>query len=225
MRVMQGLAQVDGFDDLLALSRRLPIHINSSAMLNLYAGSETPFYTCRVLLPWTYEPDIRLQFKSMVNFIYPEAMVVPLDTRGYRITLVPETDETDAAIMLLPLLAGQRAEEQSQPLTRQYLWLLSLLKVVEEGREIAEDNTMWNPQDAFQRATEKLALCYGADAAGEMKTVMAEIQATIEVMDRNGCMDKGKLLALLHSYMKTRPELQALSEFLTEELEAEREAR
>jgi hypothetical protein len=147
-QLMQRLAQIEGFNDLLSLSRRLPIHVSSAALQNLHAASEAPFYTCRVLLPWPYDPDIRLQFKSMVRFIYSEAMVIRPDIRSYQDTLVPENDETDVALMLLPLLAGRPPAVSSAPLAQQYLWLLALLKVVEEGRSTHENDATWNPQDA-----------------------------------------------------------------------------
>lgn len=218
-RLMDHLMQIDGFPEVLALSRRLPIHINAAAQLNLATMSEIPFYACRVLLPWPYEPDIRLQFKSMVNFIFTDEMIVRPDLRSFQDTLVPENDQTDVALMLLPLLEGQRHAWRDKPLAQQYLWLLALVKVVEEGHETREDDTTWNPRDAYQSAKHGLALRYDLAGEDDIRTIIAEIQATIEVLDRSGKLDKGKLLALLHSYTVAQPALQALSEFLKEELE------
>ncbi|HEV2473218.1 MAG TPA: hypothetical protein VGS41_11165, partial [Chthonomonadales bacterium] len=129
--------------------------------------------------------------------------------------------ETDVALMMLPHLAGQRPEWRDEPIARQYLWLLAIVKMVEEGRKSGEDDTMWNPQDTYKQVLQGLALRYDTTTEDEIKTIIAEIQATLEVMDRNGDMDKGKLLALLRSYTITEPALQALSDFLTQEIEAE----
>ena len=224
-QLMKRLKEIDGFPEFLALARRLPIHINAAAQLNLATTSETPFYTCRVLLPWPYNPDIRLQFKSMVNFFFTDEMIARPDLRSFQDTLVPENDETDVALMLLPELAEQPPVWRDKPLVQQFLWLLALVKVVEEGRETREYDTMWNPQDAYKHAIEALMLRYDATTTDDIKTILAEIQATIEVLDRNGKMDKGRLLTLLHSYTVTQPLLEALSDFLKGEIEAQRQEK
>ena len=225
VQTMRRLTRVEGFNDLLSLSRRLPIHISAAAREHLHSMSELPFYTCRVILPWRYQPDIRLQFKSMVRFIYSEAMVIRPDIRRYQDTLVPENDETDVALMLLPLLVTRPAEVSDAPLAQQYLWLLALLKVVEEDRSSGENDVTWTPQDAFLRANQGLALRYGRAGEASIKAIVTEIHATIEVLDRGKKIEIEKLLVLLHTYMLTQPSLQSLSDFLKEELEAERQRR
>jgi len=224
MHTMQRLMQIEGFNDLLSLSRRLPIHLSSVALQNMHTASEEPFYTCRVILPWRYDPDIRLQFKSMVRFIYSEAIVIRPDIRSYQDTLVPENDETDVALMLLPLLVERPRELSDAPLPRQYLWLLALLKVVEEGCSTGQNDDTWNPQHAYRRVNQGLALRYST-SDNEVKTIVTEIHATLELLHRGRKIEQEKLLALLHSYMLTQPSLQALSEFLREELDAARQPK
>ena len=220
IQTMQRLMQIEGFNDLLSLSRRLTIHLSSAALQNMHTASEEPFYTCRVILPWRYDPDIRLQFKSMVRFIYSEAIIIRPDIRSYQDTLVPENDETDVALMLLPLLVERPAEVSDAPLARQYLWLLALLKVVEEGCSTGENDAAWSPQYAYQRVNQGLALRYSAND-DEVKAIVTEIHATLALLDRGRKIELEKLLALLHSYMLTQPSLQALTKFLRQELDAE----
>lgn len=224
-QLIKRLKKLDGFPELLEIARRLPIHTNSAAQLNLATVLETPFYTCRVLIPWPYDHNIRLQFKSMVNFVFTDELIARPDLRNFQDTLVPENDETDVALMLLPHLAVQPPAWRDKSLVQQFFWFLALVKIVEEGREIGEHDITWNPQDAYEHVIQTLTLRYAAVTADNLKTIQTEIQATIEVLDRHRKIDKGRLLTLLHTYTVTQLSLQALSTFLKEEIKVERQKK
>lgn len=223
MQTMRKLSRIEGFDDLLSLSRRMPIHLNPAVYMHVLTATEAPFYTCRVILPWRYDPDIHLEFRSMVNFIYMDSINVDIDKRHYQDTLVPSNGETDAALMLLHLFAT--APSASEPgkdedrLLWQLFWLLSVLRVVEEGLATDESNTTWNPEEAFRRVRKSLALRYGSLTSDMAYRVKTEIFATLEVLERTGKVGKVRLLALLHSYLVTQPHLSALRDILAQELE------
>ncbi len=223
MQTLKRLAQIEDFNWLLNISRRLPIHINTAASMKVLTASETPFYACNVVLPWRYAPEIRLQFKSMVNFIYQDAMVIDTDKRCYQDTLVPANSEADAALMLLPLFATPPSATESGDADArhlwQMLWLLALLRVVEEGLSTDPIDTMWNPEDAFPRVRQVLALRYSPMTGNTVRSVTTEILATLEVLERKGKIERVKLLALLHSFMVTQRHLSALSNFLEQEIE------
>lgn len=223
MQTMQKLSRVEGFNDLLGLSRRMPIRLNPAVYMHVLTANEEPFYACRVILPWRYDPDIRLEFRSMVNFIYTASINVDIDKRHYQDTLVPSNGETDAALMLLHLFAtapsASELGEGEDRLLWQMFWLLSLLRVVEEGLATDENNTTWNPEEAFQRARQSLALRYGSLPETMARRIKLEIFATLEVLERSGKVEKVRLLDLLHSFLVTQPHLQALSELLAQELE------
>src|SRR5207248_2677520 len=57
-QVMKQLLQLPDFRNLLAISRKLPIHIN------LPQNTGAPFYTCRVILPWPLSHNIALDRTS-----------------------------------------------------------------------------------------------------------------------------------------------------------------
>jgi len=220
-KTMQRLSRLEGFSAVLECSRRWQIHINQEAQINLIDTSDDPFYTCRVILPWRYDTDVHLQFKSMVRYLFEEGLVPQMDRRKYEVTLVPENYETDVAMILLPLLSFPPSPPDDGETTayRQFLWLLALLKVVEEAMETEEEDTTWEPEESFERMHSALKSRSGAPTQERANALMTEIRIAIELLDRKGKIEKPILLKLLRSYMLTQPHLEPLSTFLTQELE------
>lgn len=239
VQTMRRLSQLDGFGDVLIRARRWIIHLNPMAQIKLLARSDEPFYTCRVILPWRFNPDVHLQFKSMVRFLFDGGMVPQGDRRRYEITLIPENYETDAAMLLLPLLvspppdveetitSSERAEtqggrDQSRPYTL-FLWLLTLLKVVDDAMETIEENTAWEPEGIFARIYGELKARPGMARQGQTEEMMlkTEFRVTLELLGRKGKVSKFSVLTLLHTFMLTQPRFKPLSDFLAQELAME----
>ncbi len=223
VQTMQRLSRLDEFNTLLDRSRHWHIHLNSAANLHLLAGSNEPFYTCRVILPWRFEPDVHLQFKSMVRFLFEEGMLPRGDRRNYEITLIPENYETDVAMLLLPLLVYAPSDIEETSAYQQFLWLLALLKVVDEAMATPEENTNWEPVEPFERIYGDLK-CRPALSRSEQTAemmLMTEMCVTIELLGRKGKISKASLLTLLHTYTLSRSRLKALSDFLAQELTIE----
>jgi hypothetical protein len=210
---------LEDFSAVFHYSRSLPMHINPEAQLNLITASDAPFYACRVILPWRFNPDIHLQFKSMVGFLYEEELVPQIDRRKYEVTLVPENYDTDVAMILLPLLSSPIPPPDDGETTayRQFLWLLVLLKAVEEAMETEESDTNWEPETPFARIQSELAARSSASSQQQAGEVMTEIRVIIALLDRKGKVSKSTLLALLHSYTVTQPHLKPLADFLQEQ--------
>lgn len=220
VQTMERLSQLDEFDVVLQRSRQWHIHLNSAANLYLLTGSDEPFYTCRVILPWRFNPDVHLQFKSMVRFLFEEGIVPQGDRRSYEITLIPENYETDVAMILLPLLVSQPPDIEEASAFHQFLWLLALLKVVDEAIVIPEENTNWEPEEPFARIYSDLKsrLPMSRQAHTEEMMLITEMRFTIELLVRKGKISKTSLLTLLHTYTISRPRLKPLSDFLAQEL-------
>ena len=243
VRTMQRLTQLDGFSAVLELARRWNIHLNPFAQLNLLAQSDEPFYTCRVILPWRFEPDVHLQFKSMVRFLFEEGMLPQSDRRKYEITLIPENYETDVAMLLLPLLVSPPPEVEGtiapgvqidplsgRDLSRPYtlfLWLLALLKVVDDAMGTIEENTAWEPEGTFTRIYSDLKDRPGMTRQGQTEEMMlkTDFRVTLALLGRKGKVSKFSVLTLLHTFMLTQPRLKPLSDFLAQELALEQHER
>lgn len=226
-QTMQRLSRLDDFDVVLERSRRWHITLNSAANLYLIAGSDEPFYTCRVILPWRYEPDVHLQFKSMVRFLFDEGMLPQGDRRNYEITLIPENYETDVAMLLLPLLASRPSDVEETNAYHQFLWLLALLQVVDEAMTTTEENTTWEPEEPFERIYSGLQSRPAMSHQGQTEEMMlmTEMRVTIELLGRKGKISKGSVLTLLHTYTLSQPCLKPLSDFLAQELAIEQQTR
>jgi hypothetical protein len=219
-QTMKRLSRLEEFDTVLERSRRWHIHLNSAANLYLLTESDEPFYTCRVILPWRFDPDVHLQFKSMVRFLFEEGMLPQSDRRSYEITLVPENYETDVAMLLLPLLELPPSNVEGTGAYQQFLWLLALLKVVDEAMMTTEENVTWEPEEPFEHIYGDLKsrpFMFREGQSGEMM-LMTEIRVTIELLERKGKISKASLLTLLHTYMLTQPRFKPLSDFLAHEL-------
>lgn len=215
-QVMKYLLRLQDFRDVLEISRKLSIR------LTIPDNPETPFYTCRVLLPWPLRPQMILQFRSMVQSVHT-GLLVRTDIRSYQVTLVPENYETEVALMLLHLIPTapvQDEDDAGDVALKQFLWLLAIVKTVMEGLT-RKDGTgnQWEPGAAFGRIRNELDTKFGdvsEDKAGE---VIAELRATIDVLDSRETVDKGELLSMLRSVSASHVHLDRLSDFLTEELE------
>jgi hypothetical protein len=217
MQTMMRLLQLQDFRRMLEVSRKLNIR------LYIPDNAQAPFYTCRVILPWPLSPQITLQFRSMVQIIYKNHLV-HTDIRDYQVTLVPENYETEVSLILLHLSASQEHSEDSSgfmTLYIQFLWLLNVIRTVKEGltRGDEEEDSNWEPEAAFRRIRETLAIECNEHATEDASWMIAEFRATIETLERKEIVDKEKVLAMLYSITRTMSFMDQLSNFLVVEIE------
>ncbi len=218
-QVIQRLLQLQDFQKVLDVSRRLTIY------LNMPTSHDETFYTCRVLLPYPFSPTIALQFRSMVKCIYPQAYVHP-DTRHYQMTLVPENNETDAALILLHLAStASELVDGDNTAQKQFLWGLAVTKTIEEGltRKNGED-TQWEPEAAFRRIGREVAMKFGPLTEDVTEAIVTELRVIVEVLDRKSVVEKGALLFALERLASRSNNLEHLGKFLGKELEIHRRA-
>ena len=212
VQVIKRLLQLPDFENLLDISRKLPIR------LNLPENPDTSFYTCRVILPWPLSHEILLQFRSMVQFLY-KGLFVHTDRRNYQVVLVPENYETEVALILLYLASSKMVPDDADySFLKQFLWGLAVLKTVEEGLT-GEDwgNMQWEPEATFGRIHELLNTKFSKPEEGATEEVIAEIRAIIEALEREGKVDRALLLSMLGSFMSTKKHLKQLSAFFAKE--------
>jgi len=218
LQTIQRLSQLEEFASLLERLRHWTMHLNPIARVNLEAGSDEPFYTCRVVLPWRFDPDVHLQFKSMVRFLFDTGIAPQADRRNYEVTLVPENYETDVAMLLLPLLDSPPENIEDGDVSRQFLWLLALLRVVEEAMETTDEDMDWGPEEPFARIYSELM---ARQEQAEDKMTLTKIRVTLEWLERKGKVSKASLLTLLRSAMLAHPRFKPLNDFLEQELAME----
>jgi len=218
LQTIQRLSQLEEFASLLERLRHWTMHLNPVARVNLEAASDEPFYTCRVVLPWRFDPDVHLQFKSMVRFLFDTGIAPQADRRNYEVTLVPENYETDVAMLLLPLLDSPPENIEDGDASRQFLWLLALLRVVEEAMETTDEDMDWGPEEPFARIYSELM---ARQEQAEDKMTLTKIRVTLEWLERKGKVSRASLLTLLRSAMLTHPRFKPLNDFLGQELAME----
>ncbi len=218
-QVMQRLLQMQGFRQVLEISRKLPIH------LNLPENTETPFYTCRVLLPWPLSHEVTLQFRSMVRVIN-NGLLAHSDRWHYEITLVPENSETEVALILLHISSTiQVPGDSGDTSLQQFLLGLVIMKTVKEGLKMKEgENTEWEPEVAFACIRKEVDAAFDKPTENARDEVISELRVIIEALDRRGAVGKGTLLTMLTSFA-TACSLDQLSKFFTRELEIHKKSR
>lgn len=215
--VVQRLLRLPGFRDLFDVARKLPIHIT------LPEHTEIPFYTCRVLLPWTFSPGLMLQFRSMVRFLYtgqPDHLM----KHHYEETLVPENYETEIALILSQLAATtladseMGADEPEHGFLRQLLWILAIVRTAQEGLTMLDEENAeashWEPEVAFGRIYGELVATYADATESTRDKLLARLRTTIEAIGAKGMIDKKTILAMLRSFISARADMDRLGQFL-----------
>ena len=213
-QVMKRLWQLPEFRNFLDMSRKCTIYIN------LPEQTEIPFYTCRVLLPWPLSQEITLHFRSLAQVLYKD-LLVPTNRRYYRVILVPENNETEVALILLHLTSPASGLDHAEILSlKQFLWGLTILKTVREGlRRIDEDDTQWEPEDAFERHWHELEMRFSTSAKDTTDEILAESRSIIEELDEQGTVDRESLLIMLKSLADRQVALEQVRTFFTQALE------
>lgn len=213
-QVMQRLMQLPDFRNVLAVSRKLTIY------LNMPTSYDETFYSCRVLLPYPFSPSIALQFRSMVKCLYPQGYV-HADTRHYQLTLVPENNETDAALILLHLASTATGLTGDGNIAqKQFRWGLTAIRTIEEGLTGKNgENAQWEPETAFRRIGREVDMKFASLPGSETEEIITELRVTVEVLDRKRVVEKGALLFALERLTSRSNCLEHLSKFLNKELE------
>lgn len=220
-QVMARLLQLPDFKYMLEVSRKLPIR------LYIPDNIEAPFYTCRVILPWPISSQIALQFRSMVRIIYRHSMI-QTDIRDYQVTLVPENNETEVALILLHLQSTFQEYYKDQPglwtSFPQFLWLLNVMRTINEGLARVDEDKTWEPEPAFEQFHDRLVIEYSEHATNEVSDIVNEFRDIIETLDHKQVVDEEEVLVMLYSLTKTM-KLDQLSEFLVAEIDRQKAMR
>jgi len=211
-QTMKYLLQLEDFRKLLEISRKLSMRVN------LPEKRYDPFYTCRVILPWSISPEIALHFRNLVRFL-PKNLLVQTDIWDYQATLVPENYETEVALILLHLVstAPKQDEDESTTLFTQFLWLLTIMKTIEDRLRMEDGE--WEPEGVFGPICEELEARFDKRTEGETDRIIAELREVIERLDSEGMVDKRALLDMLRRFTAVHTHLAGLSTLLVEELE------
>jgi hypothetical protein len=221
INLLAELDQLPDYKATRAMSEKMTMRLDSHIHLDpLRPEAQEPFYTCRVILPWRYEPDVRLQFKSMVRLKYEPGMVIQADKRYYQVTLVPENHDTDVALIFLPLFDDHGGPaETGETNDKQLRWLLTVLQTAQEGIMREGEDQDWRPEEAYQRIQEKLKNSSVSDPEQETLALALEIDRTILWLTGEGMVSESTLLALLSSFAVTQPHLEKLRQEIAARLE------
>jgi len=214
-QVMKHLLQQDAFRTILEISRKLSIRIV------IPENRHDPFYTCRVILPWSLSHEIALQFRCMVRLLRNNLLVYT-DMGDYQITLVPENYQTEVALILLCLASTAPAQDEATSFS-QLLWLLAIMKTIEERLSMEDGaDTEWEPEAAFGRIRNQLDTRFRKHTEDETGRIIAGLKEVIETLDGRGMIEKRVLLGMLGHLTAANTRLDQLSTFLAEELERSR---
>ncbi|MBV9229668.1 MAG: hypothetical protein JOZ18_10180 [Chloroflexi bacterium] len=207
-QALQRLSQFPDYRKLMELSWKSTIH------LNLPENKETAFCAYRVFLPWTLAPEVTLQFRSIVHFLY-KGLLISTDQPYYQEMLIPENYETEVALLLSYL--SPDPEEHISTLSKQMLWGLALLKTLQEGLANLEGgDAYWDPETAFRRIHHNVESKLHTQGADMGDAITIELRKSLEAL--KGIMDAEVLLSLL-KIMAARKSLEHFGAFLAQEVE------
>jgi hypothetical protein len=219
--MMQRLLQLPDFGKMLDTSRKL------STRVTIPEHTEIPFYTCRVLLPWRFSPEVMLQFRSMVRLLYP-GWPNQLVKRHFEEMLVPENYETEIALILsqlaatAPADAGVGDDEPEHRLLKQLLWILAIMRTVQEGLttldEENEEALHWEPETTFEHIYGEL-VATSSDTTSDK--LLARFNTIIGAIEGKGMIDRKTILAMLRSFVSARSDADQLGKFLDQYAEVE----
>ena len=203
-QVLERLAQLPDYNRLRELSWKSNIH------LNLPDNTDTPFYSCRVFLPWYLDPEVTLQFRSMVRYMH-KGLLIGSDQQYYEEILIPENYETEVALILLyisPLLVENTSTASEE------LWQsLALLQTLTEGlANLERGDAQWDPEKDFQE--NMLHIKRLTDAEKAEQVIIVRLRQILAALYKK--MEKETLLSLL-KVLTTRKSFARFSAFLDTE--------
>ena len=144
--------------------------------------------------------------------------MVHTDIRDYQVILVPENYETEVALILLHLQSASQNHYADRPGSmtslHQFLWLLSVMRTVNEGLAGVDEDTTWEPESAFRRINDKLTTQYSEQATNDVSEIINEFRDIIETLDSKEIVDKENVLAMLYGFTSKMELMDQLSEFL-----------
>lgn len=194
-QTMQRLNHNPAFPRMLDISQKLKPHLNLPEKL------DDPFYSCRVILPWSLSFNVMLHFRSIAQLLY-EGLLVGTDEPGYQVTLVPEDSVTEVALMLLYLaFSVPRTADPADSQLQHYLWLLAILKTLQEGLTCGDEHMRdWQPDVAFTRIFAELNAAFGTYGGDAVDQVIEEIRGTVRLLE-NEYMLGEELPTLLEGFL------------------------
>ncbi len=149
--------------------------------------------------------------------------MVHTDIRDYQVILVPENYETEVALILLHLQSASQNHYAERPgfMTSlpQFLWLLSVMRTVNEGLAGVDEDTTWEPESALGRINDKVTSQYSEQATNDVSEIINEFRDIIETLDSKEIVAKENVLAMLYGFTSKMELMDQLSEFLLVELE------
>lgn len=211
-QLIEQLKEVPEYQRVLEISRRITINLNIEEQPGM------PFYTCRVILPWQPWPDVLLHFRSMVQFVY-NGLIIHTDQPRYQVTLVPEDTRTEVALIALHLAStSPMPGDDASDKLRHLLWLLALLKTVQEGLSNSEDKALtWDPEAAFEHIHHEQYINMLNNISYPLQEDIAKmaIRNIVHALEHEYELDREFLLNLRQGFMVVNKHASGIKELFT----------
>ena len=151
-----------------------------------------PFQACELTLMCHLSPLVRLRFQTIVQVLSENAAITIHEA------LVPQNEETKAALILMQLASPSvQKPDVSDTLLRQAIWVLAVLKTVDEGLVMTNINNQWEPKATVRRLFVAFSARY--DKPGSEALLAEQIHFTLgELEKRNTVRKKAMVDMMIH---------------------------
>lgn len=155
-------------------------------------SQDAPFFAGELTLMCHLSPLVRLRFQTIVQLVQENGAVTIHET------LVPQNEETKAALILMHLAASLSSRSAiNDPRLKQAIWVLAVLKTVDNGLVLGDLDKQWRPEAALRRNIAIFSARYDKPDKKYEGILAEQIHLTLEKLENRSMIKKSAIIDMI----------------------------
>ncbi len=153
---------------------------------------DAPFLACELTIMCHLSSLVHLHLQTIVQLVHDNEAVTIHEA------LVPQNEETKAALILMHLAASSwQKPDMNDPLLRQAIWVLAVLKTVDEGLVLGDLNKQWQPEAALRHLFIALSARYDKQNKNNESILAQQIRHTLDELETRNKVRKQAMIDMI----------------------------
>lgn len=151
-----------------------------------------PFFACELTIMCHLSPLVQLRLQTIVQVVYENEAVTIHEA------LVPQNEETKAALILMHLAnSSLQKPDLNDTLLRQAVWVLAVLKTVDEGLVLGNLNKQWQPEVALRNLLIAFSARYDKHEKNNESLLAKQIHYTLDELENRNMVRKQAMIDMI----------------------------